>query len=113
MTIWIGNPSQDAITARDKLHRHAMALASEDLLRAIEKAREGRATQASARLLWNNHTYVGGLASPGSQNSLLAPHRVLALLEEKERIRSLTVKRDPCPRCGTRMDIGCKHSRVA
>ena len=40
--------------------------------------------------------------------------RVLDRMEEKDRIANARrVSRDPCPRCGVRGDIGCKHRRVA
>ena len=35
------------------------------------------------------------------------------IAERKAHIESLRVSRDPCPMCGVRGDVGCKHRRIA
>lgn len=40
------------------------------------------------------------------------PEAVTRAEERDARAERLRVSRDPCPRCGTRGDVGCKHQRV-
>jgi hypothetical protein len=43
-----------------------------------------------------------------------APVPPVLLIHEREAIvDSLRVARDPCPACGIRADVGCKHRRAA
>jgi len=42
----------------------------------------------------------------------VSPLRARARLEQEPEPLMLRVERDPCPRCGTRADIGCAHHAV-
>ena len=114
----IGNPAQDAITAGDTKHRDDMAIASLTMLNAIEAARTGKAMPKKSlpgeKLLWDDGSGGGTfVSSPFSRTTRRQISAVMKHLDEKDRVRSLTVKRDPCPMCGVRMDVGCKHRRAA
>lgn len=110
----IGNPATDAIIANDALHRDRMALASSQLLNAIEVARGGvpKGALPGSHLVWEVLSDCGG-EKPLSTSAARQRKAALAQRAEQERVRTLTVKRDPCPLCGVRMDIGCKHRRAA
>lgn len=47
------------------------------------------------------------------QAKLDIARRARERMDERERALANVVDRTPCPRCGTRADFGCKHSRRA
>jgi hypothetical protein len=51
----------------------------------------------------------GPAANPRRGRSI---KRQKTAIREAERAEIPRVDRDPCPRCGTRRDIGCNHSRT-
>lgn len=51
--------------------------------------------------------------NPESMNTAFMVHRVSLIEMREAHADALRVARDPCPFCGIRTDIGCKHRRVA
>lgn len=52
-------------------------------------------------------------ANRDSQNTSFMAQRINLIQEREAFADRLRVSRDPCPVCGVRTDIGCKHRRVA
>ena len=40
-----------------------------------------------------------------------SPSRYANVVERTHDVADLIVNRDPCPKCGVRGDLGCKHRR--
>lgn len=86
-----------------KSHEQRMEEGSMALLNALAVARKGKTPRTSSKLLWSSNT---GLDANGS----LAPEEYPDWEYQPVERGPL---RDPCPRCGTRGDIGCKHRPLA
>jgi hypothetical protein len=88
-------------------HRAQMAYGSARLLDAIKRARgelRGLPEYPPARtLLWGQH-------SGSNQGYVNYPQAAQRMKEEAEKLARV-VSREPCPKCGIRADIGCKHKR--
>ena len=81
---------------------------SKALLAALESM------QGPDRFLWRER--AGNLnwkPNQQSQTTGMMVHRVSLIQEREAHADSLRVYREPCPVCGTRADIGCKHRRLA
>lgn len=95
-----------------------MRRGSEWLLRNIQLARgerqligrRARQSYGNSDLIWS--WVVGGTNNPDGQ----AMRRQIAHAEasriEHDRVEGLRVQRDPCPMCGVRGDLSCKHRRA-
>ena len=91
----------------DMAHARMMERGSETLLTAIEQAMIGRDPKTQPRLIWSSSDgWPRDPDSKQSQYARQAEERILRKEREAEAARTL---RDPCPRCGVRMDIGCSH----
>lgn len=111
---------QDALIASDERHRRAMGEASKTLRQAMEYERRGVAVNITkAALVWREfdrpNAFARGIRSDShnAQAVRRAHAHASARLAFKERAEASMTDRDPCPRCGTRPDVGCKHRRVA
>lgn len=106
----------DAITLADALHETAMRDASRSLLTAMRKAKffTEHKPSTEAALVWRAGTPQNQWEKTGGNYADWRDsrsHRVLAALAEKDRVAELRrVSRDPCPMCGIRADVGCRHS---
>ena len=109
----------DAITLADQEHDNAMRGASQFLLNGMRlergdfNMRPVSKAFAGSDLVWRNHFATHNQwqtdATMSSENSK-RQCRVLAAIAEKNRMaESRRVSRDPCPKCGVRADVGCRH----
>lgn len=70
--------------------------------------------RGSDRFPWREHSGpLNAKPNPESFNATTMVHRVSLIEMREAHADSLRVARDPCPFCGIRTDIGCKHRRVA
>jgi hypothetical protein len=95
----------------DLTHAKAMERGSAALLEALKKGRT-----VHDRLIGNGAVRGGdrsGQTSKRQTELAEEAERVGRRMASKDRALDSVVTRDPCPRCGTRMDIGCKHRRAA
>jgi hypothetical protein len=101
--------SCDALMLADSEHNFTMERASNRLARRmwIERGLAAPLVDDSREegLIWR-------LPSGGEGAPIRYPGAALALAQ-KEAALARVVVRDPCPNCGTRADIGCKHQRLA
>lgn len=91
----------DVCMTADAHHRAEMELAGATMLAVL------RGEMISPRgLRWQRQT--------GGWSENMHGSAVLARIAARDRMAEIRrVNRDPCPRCNTRADIGCKHRRVA
>lgn len=78
-----------------------MVEGSERLWQALDRAKSGRVPDTNADMIWL--TEAQGKDKP-------SPHYD-RLLSKDRLAETLYAVRDPCPKCGTRQDIGCRHTR--
>lgn len=103
------------IVARDIAHQQEMEKGSSWLLRRMKIARGqvivaghiGKSSIGPNDLVWHNDTNVN--KNPDSETSKMQIVRCEAFRREVDRVEALRVSRDPCPKCGTRGDLPCKH----
>jgi len=113
----------DAITISDQEHATDMARGSAFLLNAMKLERGefyhrpvGKAF-ARTDFLWSKtgnpqNQWTGDGRYKAWKEA--QQERVRIATEEKNRLAEANrVSRDPCPMCGVRGDIGCKHKRAA
>lgn len=109
----------DALSQADAIHRNRMAKGSLWLLNAIEQTYPGakpiaRKCLPGPDLVWSDTTGVGSFAPEGlSQTAQRQTKLAVASIEREQAVLARKVRRDPCPRCGVRGDIGCKHRPVS
>lgn len=96
----------------DIRREEGMIAGSETLYRAIEAHRQGRAFKTSAQLIWW-HSAQGPRPDLCAGNSIIARRVAAAMLAKEAAAEANRRHRDPCWRCGTRADYGCKHARPA
>lgn len=89
-----GNPAKPPI----KTYEEIMEEASAKFLKAIEWHKAGINPQTPKGLMWRSAS--GGDMGNWAGSRDIIPQEVLTV-----------VRRDPCPKCGVRADIGCKHVR--
>lgn len=76
-------------------------------------------TEAVQALAIRDRITSDGILKRLRKGGVLSPYRASYSLRGLRRIDtppvdpSRRVERDPCPRCGIRGDIGCKHGRVS
>ncbi len=91
-----------------------MERGSSHLLRNIRLARgevivigrKSRQSYGGSELIWINSWHNG---SPVDRY----PEARARLAEKEAKAESQRVRRDPCPKCGTRGDLPCKHNKRA
>lgn len=107
----------DVTTEADTQMRKAMEIASTQLLNAMKLERgvfdivDKPEAFATSSLKWSKRKFANQW---NGSNYMQDPRRskAIARLVERDRMANANyVSRDPCPRCGVRGDIGCKHSR--
>lgn len=112
----MAHPSQDHINLDDAYHAYQMELGS---LALAERLRRERGHVYDARkvylrgdgLLWRER--VHSIPERTGTSRRHQEERALIHMQSRDEALALVVKRDPCPKCGTRMDVGCKHRRAA
>jgi hypothetical protein len=83
---------------------------SRDLAKAIYAARNGAQPFPVERFRWSRADNSGTWASAGKGRE----EPLVEMRQAKVEFAStLVVRRDPCPKCGVRSDIGCKHTARA
>jgi len=92
----------------DISREQALERGSEELREAIEAVRAGRDPQTRVRLIWSS-TESQVKRDPDSRSSASSRHFEKVYAEKRERAELQRTLRDPCPQCGTRMDLGCSH----
>lgn len=97
----LGGDSETEFLTRKRVQRDA-SIALRQAVFAEAAAREARRQQAR-----NTGTVNDPLAHEGEHPVLRFP---LAQLLD---VRPFALNRDPCGRCGTRGDVGCRHQRAA
>lgn len=90
----------------DALNERLMEQGSQNLLRAIQLAQLGKDPQTSSNLHWADCGRSSQFFPAGSQKE----GRAVSEKDIQAEANRLP-RRDPCPRCGTRQDIGCKHTK--
>jgi hypothetical protein len=106
------------------LHITRMESGSAMLRNAIRAARGETSHSRSKRtfagegdLVWSYHfSGPGPLVKHGRYSERAAREmeaHVAVTTARRQFVDSLRVSRDPCPRCGVRGDVGCKHRQVA
>lgn len=106
----------DTLLHLDQLHRARMVEASDLFARAIRYERLGVSANLTPRhLVWRDpHLPKNWVKNANSQVSIHNALRIKLGAERMERADSLRItNREPCPMCGVRGDIGCKHKRAA
>jgi len=94
----IGAPGQPSRPA-EVTHEEDMERGSSELFEAIKLARLRQPTGSRQRLIWRTRTGLdSGFCAGGS--GVFQAHTF-----------DRPPARDPCPYCGTRQDLGCKHMR--
>lgn len=68
----------------------------------------GAPNSSAKELIWSV-PFQGKGYEPGTEKWRERQRLLRAIQENETRIESQRVNRDPCPRCNTRRDIGCKH----
>lgn len=86
------------LTAEDR-YEERMQLASGALLRAIEGVRQGLIPETPSDLVWSLSSGEDVFNCHGGHGGEYAPRQI-----------TIGPNREPCPMCGVRADIGCKHS---
>lgn len=85
-----------------------MQQASEVFATRLELARQGVPLKPQHDLIWK--IPFQGRAWPVGSKEWARGQHVRKMMEDREAgVEALRVNRDPCPRCNTRRDIGCKH----
>lgn len=112
----MAHPSQDHINLDDAYHAYQMELGSIALLERVrrEHGHIHDVRKASFRgegLLWRDHAH--SIPERTGTSRRHQEERAFAHMQERDAALARVVKRDPCPMCGTRSDIGCKHRRAA
>ena len=82
-----------------------------ELLRSIRDVQYGKKPQSQGRFRWS-FSDGGCKPSATSLTTQLGLARVAKSMAAKEAalaLRDATPSRDPCPYCGVRGDIGCRH----
>jgi hypothetical protein len=102
----------------DNVHRDRMARGSAELRRAILFAR-GLSGSIPAKsmprsdLIWiEDRNCASYHAINLSASARQQAYRAGLVTAHKEAALARVVKRDPCPCCGIRQDIGCEHRRA-
>lgn len=111
----------DTVTASDMLFRDRMERGSKALVRAMALERIGedpaglpRKTRPGLDLIWPHEKGRCGWApDPESATSRRGELTLARLIARDRRADAQRTFRDPCPNCGVRADIGCRHRRVA
>ncbi|QZP07793.1 hypothetical protein [Caenibius sp. WL] len=89
-------------------HERIMTEASEAFATRIALARSGVALKPKNDLIWR--IPFQGRPWPVGSDKWRRGEAVRKAFEQREAlVETLRVSRDPCPRCNTRKDIGCKH----
>jgi hypothetical protein len=102
--------AMDPIRASDERHRQAMTRGSEALAKAINRLRGGDDPETEAELQWSSES--GSTAPQTDSWNKQSNARAERLAVEKQAMaETRRAMRDPCPYCGVRQDIGCKHVR--
>jgi len=111
----------DAVTIADQEYVTAMERGSLHLLNAIKLSRGDFTHRLVAKaftrsdFLWRNAPVPENQWSGDgnyTRERLRRHERVALAMAEKDRIaEARRVNRDPCPKCGVRSDIGCRHSK--
>ncbi len=100
----------------DAQHAANMEIGSMALLERIKFARgetyDARKMHLRGKdLVW---PYDGRVwIEPHSERNAIQANRAATKMEARESALGRAIDRDPCPRCGIRADVGCKHRRVA
>lgn len=102
----MSSPDGD-ILATDKAYLNAMERANDQFLSAL------RGEQINARGRKWSGASTSTWTPQASPRRAWAEYRATEHIAERERVDALRVRRDPCPYCATRGDIGCKHRRLA
>ena len=110
-----GNYAADPVIMNDALHESDMVDASRALLARIRYARGEDVDETDLR--WRPNRRANRFPPPpfecvsGGHNARSAAAAVQRLQWERTFVDTLrTPNREPCPSCGTRADIGCKHT---
>ena len=97
-----------AAMPHDVYFRQQMEEGSAQLLQRMLVAGRGVVPKGARDLVWKSPVQVKGY-EPGSAKWRERQRVLKAIRENEDRIEAQRVSRDPCPRCNTRKDIGCKH----
>lgn len=103
----MSQPASSEVAQAIKHHREG----SEQLRKAMFNLREGRPFNVRQTLIWSE---PGG-GKHWTQSEEMRPYlveqfaRAAKMLAERDAAISRAVSRDPCPKCGVRGDIGCRH----
>ena len=93
---------------QDVYFRQQMEEGSANLLQRMLVARQGVTSNDRSDLVWKTPVQVQGY-EPGTAKWRERQRVLRAIQDNEARIEAQRVSRDPCPRCNTRKDIGCKH----
>lgn len=96
----------DATLSADAAERLYMQMASDTFVDALTT---GVGPQAFA---WRDRIIGVQPSEEPREYRTIAYRRVMQSIANKEAALARAVSRDPCPVCGTRMDVGCKHRRI-
>lgn len=106
----------DNLLMGDALHESAMQDGSRALANSIRLARGGTVTRdemAQIVRMRRRKSYsqqINHQINPNSQNAKVTAAALAKSARDHAIIAALRIEpRDPCPRCGTRGDVGCKH----
>lgn len=105
------------------LHMTRMESGSDRLIHAIRVARgevrhtrEKKCFAVGDDLMWTYDYAATPRVIHGHYSEIAAcemEHNNAVNAAKRARVDGLRVARDPCPMCGVRGDIGCKHGRLA
>lgn len=96
----------DSLLGRDALDRLNAERSNNAFLAALRQE-----APSSDKLIWRE-PFQGNQWTKGSELSETARRQQASLansMAAKEAARAKVVNRDPCPKCGVRRDLGCKH----
>lgn len=101
----------DQIFASDAAHRQDMERGSSELATACNRLRRGSPVNTSVELIWRNGNTPTVQQDPESRNEIKRQEAAQRVVDKQQRAEAQRAMRDPCPHCGVRQDIGCKHVR--
>lgn len=97
--------SDDGWISKDRISRKNMERGSAQLLNAILIAQRGGKPDVPRGLFWQGTGSGNFKSKQKSETKERAERHIQRRLEQKEAAREKVVTRDPCPCCGTRMDL--------